>query len=364
LATEEINAEGGILGRAVEIVGEDIDEVEGDLGKVSAALTKLITSKKVDYVTGYMGPHGTQILHELVAEHKIIFLSTGSIDDFHTEQVRDNYDKYKYFFRIIGNETIGFQSLFDSVLTAREITGFNKIGYLISATLVEQMRPLFDRLVEVEGFDLVYEGAYVGNEVDYSSFFAGAEAAGAEMLVSFFAGNDLPIIKEWYDRKSPMVIWGISLLSQSSGFWAMTEGKCEHQSVFALPASIGYPLTSKTVPFYEAYIDRWNEPPTLGAIATYEALRYILVDAIERAGTTETEAIIAALEETDIETVAKQRARFTSNHDILFTEEDMKGMMFQWQANGTRVPVHPKEIMDKAGVTYTYPEWPGPWDGQ
>ncbi|MCJ7614880.1 ABC transporter substrate-binding protein [Candidatus Bathyarchaeota archaeon] len=362
LAAEQINAEGGILERNVEVVGVDTNEDEGDLGKVSAALAKLITYHKVDYITGYMGPGGTRIMEDLAAEHKIIFLSTGSIDDFHTEQVAEDYEKYKYFFRTTANETTGFQSLFDSVLTLREYTGFNKLGYLISATLVDQMRANFDHLVNVEGFDLVYEGAYVGDEVDYSSFFAAAEAAGVEMLVSFFAGNDFAVIKEWYNRQSPLVIWGVSLLSQSSKFWAMTEGKCEHQSVFVFPTSVGYPVTSKTMPFREAYIDRWGEPPTIGATATYDTLRYILPDAIERAGTIETEAVIKALEETEIETTENPRCAFTSNHDMLFKPEDMKGMMFQWQADGTRVPVYPKEIMDEAGATYTYPDWRGPWD--
>jgi hypothetical protein len=35
--------------------------------------------------------------------------------------------------------------------------------------------------------------------------------------------------------------------------------------------------------------------------------------------------------------------------------------MFQWQ-NGELVPVYPKSIMEEAGVTYTFPDWPGPWE--
>ncbi|MEJ2241269.1 MAG: ABC transporter substrate-binding protein [Candidatus Bathyarchaeota archaeon] len=362
LAAEEINAEGGILGRSIEIVEEDTDEADGDMLKVRVALTKLVTSEKVDYLTGNLGPVGTSIMQDISAEHKKIFLSTGSFDNTYTLLVQDNYDKYKYFFRIGANETSAFLSLFDSVLTLREITGFNKLGYLISATLVEQMRPSFNRLVEVDGFELVYEGAWMGDEVDFSSFFAAAEESGTEMMISFFGPNDVAIIKEWYDRKSPMVIWGISLLSQSNEFWAITEGKCEHQSVFVTPSIVGYPITNKTVPFRDAFINRWNENPTFGSSATYEAIRYLLPDAINRAGTFEPEEVIKALEEIDVETPGRQNFRFTSNHDLLLKDDDITGMVFQWQANGTRVPVYPKEIMDEAGVTYTYPDWPGPWD--
>jgi len=36
-------------------------------------------------------------------------------------------------------------------------------------------------------------------------------------------------------------------------------------------------------------------------------------------------------------------------------------LIFQWQ-DRKQVPVVPKEIMEEAGVTYTFPDWAGPWD--
>jgi hypothetical protein len=37
------------------------------------------------------------------------------------------------------------------------------------------------------------------------------------------------------------------------------------------------------------------------------------------------------------------------------------GLGFQWQ-NGELVPMHPKWLMDEAGSSYMFPDWPGPWD--
>jgi hypothetical protein len=34
---------------------------------------------------------------------------------------------------------------------------------------------------------------------------------------------------------------------------------------------------------------------------------------------------------------------------------------FQWQ-DGVLVPVYPIWLMEEAGATYTFPDWPGPWD--
>ena len=51
LAVEEINAEGGILGRQVELIGEDHDG-GGDPVILTNALTKLIASDNVDFIVG------------------------------------------------------------------------------------------------------------------------------------------------------------------------------------------------------------------------------------------------------------------------------------------------------------------------
>jgi len=34
---------------------------------------------------------------------------------------------------------------------------------------------------------------------------------------------------------------------------------------------------------------------------------------------------------------------------------------FQWQ-DGEMVPVYPENIREEAGATFTFPDWPGPWD--
>jgi hypothetical protein len=59
---------------------------------------------------------------------------------------------------------------------------------------------------------------------------------------------------------------------------------------------------------------------------------------------------------------------FSSSHGLMRGEnpsdpdDDYMGvLLFQWQ-NGTLVPIHPSWLMEEAGVTLTFPDWPGPWD--
>jgi hypothetical protein len=124
------------------------------------------------------------------------------------------------------------------------------------------------------------------------------------------------------------------------------------------------------MPFREAYVERWNgEVPSWSGTLIYDFIRFVLPDAIKRAGTTETEAVIKALEKTDVETTTARHFVFTSSHDVFIgmagpNRPDVDYMMvllFQWQ-NGVQVPVYPQEILDEAGATYKYPPWRGPWD--
>ena len=370
LAAEQLNAGGGILGRTVEVIGEDTDwETKPDVKIITSATTRLLSFHEVDFIFSDSGAYSIAV-QNLAAEHKTIMFAANNADEL-TERVLEDYDTYKYFFRINFNKSQGLKGNTDILLLSREKTGFNKVGYLAEDFWTKDHREEFDYVwPEVHGFDLVYKGTFPAGTVDFTSYFAQAEAAGVEILVPLvLLDSGIPLVKEWHDRQSPMLVsGGVLFAAAEPESWEQTGGKCEHVGVSQLPIVAGYNLTSKTLPAREAYISRWGETPGWGAAAYYDAFRFILPDAIERAGTTETEAVIEALEETSVETTATKNFVFTSNHDVMVGEnlndpdaDFMLVMVFQWQ-NGEMVPIYPEKLMDQAGATYTYPDWPGPWD--
>jgi len=375
LAAEEINSEGGILGKELEVLGADTDfESEGDVMKVSSALTRLITYDKVDFVIGQAPGESGLVIQDIISEHEKIFLAVLGSSDSVTQRVIDNYDKYKYFFRVfqMNDTSIGF-GMTDSILLIREITGFNKIGYLAEDSMWNKgVRDALDYLLpNVYDFDLVYQGTFPPHDtIDFSSYFAAAEAAGTEILIPLIIFDGaIPFAKEYYDRQSPMVVYGGALAPVSlEESWDWTDGKCEYMTVFALPITAGYPLTSKTIPTREAYINKWGETPNAQGAAAYDALRFVLREALETVETTETDEVIKTLEKTNIETSLARNFVFTSSHDVMYGEgtndpddDNIITTLFQWQ-NGKLVPIYPKKIMEEAGASYTFPDWPGPWD--
>ncbi len=375
LAAEQINAEGGILGRNLTVIGEDDDSETPtvDIAVATNALTKLITVDKADYV---ISPQAviTQTYQAICAEHKKIYLSVGSSSDNDTQRVLDNYDRYKYFFRVWGtNVTSGIDGMSDSLRILRNYTGFTKVALLVEnfPVAVQFLEGVKQRLLDY-GFDVVYYQTFPPMTADFTSYFAAIEASGAQILSpGAWTQSCFSLVKEYSERQSPFVLWGLIALAATSEFWNLTDGKCEGVSFVGLPIVSGYPLTNKTVPTREAYIQRWGDIPSDVATAAYDAVRFILSDAIRRAGTTETDAVIKALETTDVETSMARRFVFTSSHDVMIgaagpnipSEDYTLVCMFQWQ-NGTQVPVYPQQVMEEAGATYKYPNWPGPWDNK
>ena len=373
LAAEQINAEGGVLGRNLTVIGED-DYSGGDydIASASNALTKLITVDKADYVISDQGIF-EQIYQDICAEHKTILLSVGSASDDDTQRVLDNYDRYKYFFRVMNpNVTSDIDGSFDCLRTLRNYTGFTKVALLIEdLPAFNQIAAGVKNLLIDHNFSVVYYNTFPPGTTDFTSYFSAIEAAETQILNPLVGISSYSLVKEYYDRQSPFVMWGVIGQAERREFWELTEGKCEYTSFVGLPIIAGYPWTNKTLATREAYIQRWGDLPDGYATATYDAVRFILPDAIRRAGTTETQAVIKALEKTDVETSIARRFVFTSSHDVMIgaagpntpSADYYLACMFQWQ-NGTQVPVYPKEIREGAGAIYKYPNWPGPWDNK
>jgi len=370
LAVEEINAEGGILGRQVELISEDHDG-GGDPVILTNALIKLITVDKVDYIVGGASGQTETLVQDTIAQHKIICISALTIPDEITQRVLDDYDTFKYYFSIQFNSTSGKLGMTDSMIHIRELTGFNKIGYLAEdLPWNKETREALDVFLPKNGFELVYKGKFPMGTVDFSSYFAAAEAAGVEvMLPMIVLDGGIPFCKEYYDRQSPMLVFGgVNLLASDPSGWEWTEGKCNHMDFGTVPTTAGYAFTSKTLQTRDAYMDRWGVTITWGAANYYDAIKFILKDAIERAGTIETDAVIEALEETSVETSNARNFVFTESHALMMGTDandpnaDYPIVMgFQWQ-DGVQVPVDPLKIMEEAGASITFPDWPGPWD--
>ena len=156
------------------------------------------------------------------------------------------------------------------------------------------------------------------------------------------------LLKQWYDMKIPALPFGtIIAAAEQPGFWKATEGKGEYCMASVVNAgNAPSNATPWTMRFVEAYQKKYGlEPEGYGTSSSYMAV-YVLKDAIERAGSLNSDAVVAALEKTDLMGVYGRIKFNPKNHQVIPSvdpNEGAVGTIFQWQA-GKRIVVFPPKI--------------------
>jgi len=369
LAVEEINAKGGVnvggVMRPFTVEMMDTRDLEPGVPISEALLVveKLILEKKADFIVG--GPVRSEAAlaaMDLIAKHKkVSMLSTGVLTPKYHALVAENYDKYKYLFRITGEAVwMVTGEIMPCLFDIGKRYGLNNIFIMIQD--VAHARGgggLIAKLCTKEGWTVAGPEIYPTGSTDYSVGLLKAKKAGAQVLLIWMDHPEVGILlKQWYDMQVPALPFGsIVGPGELPGFWEATEGKGAYTLANVVNAgNAPSECTPLTMKFVNAYKKRWGVGPEgYGSSSSYQVV-YTLADAIERAGSIDSDAVVAALEKTDM-TGVYGRIRFDpKSHQVipsLDPAEGAVGTIFQWQ-EGKQVVVFPPKI---ATGTIKLPPW-------
>ncbi len=359
LAVEEINAKGGVnvggVKRPFKVEVIDTRDLEPGVPTSDALLVveKLILEKNADFIVG--GPVRSEAAlaaMDLLSKYKkVSILTTGVLTPAYHKRVEAEYEKFKYCFRISGE--VGWMvtgEFLPCLMDIKAKYGLNKLFIMIQD--VAHARgggDLVAKLASEKGWEVLGKEIYPTGTTDYSVGLMKAKKENAQVILIWM---DMPessiLLKQWYDMKVPALPFGtIISAAEEPGFWKATEGKGEYALASVVNAGNSpSKATPWTMKFVEAYAKRWKvEPEGYGTSSSYMAV-YVLKDAIERAGSLDPNAIIAALEKTDMMGVYGKIKFNPKNHQVIPSvdpNEGAVGTIFQWQA-GKRVVVFPPKI--------------------
>ena len=103
MARDEINKAGGInVGgkkMQVELVRADTNEIQS-VPDATNAVERVITRDKVDFLIGGFRSEAVLAMQEVAMDYKKIFLGVGAAHSKLGVNVEQNYDRYKYWFRV------------------------------------------------------------------------------------------------------------------------------------------------------------------------------------------------------------------------------------------------------------------------
>lgn len=362
LAAEEINAKGGIsvggVKRPIEIVSVDTREHEAGVpvSDALAALEKLITEKKPHAIVS--GAFRSEVLlatMDLIAKYKIPYITNIAMSPKFQEKFREDPEKYKYLFR----NTLTSVDLANYLASLMEFIGkeysFNR-AYIITQDVLwaKGTGQALEKWFQEHGWQVVGFDTYPTGASDFSASLNKARMGQAQVVLPIF---DMPqagiLVKQVRNMKVPALVAGYIGPTTTEDAWEVFQGEIE--GMVNVVYELG-PVPVKAVPksmdFNQNYGKRWGEQLRRklsghGPGPSYDAV-YVVANAIERAGSLDPDAIVKALEQTDMEGVIG-RIRFNKDHQLIYgtdPKEAAVGVAFQWKAAGVRVPVYPSAVAE------------------
>jgi len=367
MAQDEINAAGGIT-----IDGEqyDIKLIKSDSNEMlsptdaAAAMERLITVDEADFVVGGFRTEGVLPMQDVAMDYKTIFLGCGAATFEINTRLAEDFDRYKYWFRVTPFHSKNLVS--NSLMTLGLTGAIMQKGLGIEGPL--KVAVLGEGAQWADGMVAAYEAyvpAMLGMEVvgtwrpsptatDLTAELTAIEASGAHLILTIISGPiGIPYARQLGELEIPAASVGINVEAQKDGFWDATSGYGQYETTLNTFAK-GVAVTEKTVPFFDAFIEKFGETPTYNA-GTYDAI-YLLKEAIERAGTMDADAVVVELEKTDF-TSTGGRIIFTGKdaenpHDVVYGPGYVTGLATQWQ-DGEMKAVWPiLGVGDWEGITY------------
>lgn len=341
IAIDEVNAKGGVLGRKLSyVVADETENPEVGIN----AIKKLTAEEKVDVIVGgyTSGVTLAQLPH--ISAAKTLYLGVGAASPAITAKVKQDYEHYKYIFRV---------GPINAALQARSLVGWIS-GHLIgelglkriaiigeNAKWVQDLVPVLRKGAVEVGADVRLVEFFDTSTSDFSPLLSKIKASDAQFLVVILshASSDV-FAKQWYDARFPIPYGGIDVKSMDGDFFDRVGGKAI--SEIAVNFAVRTPLTTKTVPFFDEFKKRTGRVPVYTAFGTYDAI-HAYAQAIERAKSFDTNAIIKELEKTSLVGVAGQ-IEFDDTHDVKAGGKYLNLLFVQWQSKGERVVLWPKDL--------------------
>jgi len=354
IAADEINAKGGVNGRKIEIVTYDNKSSSADSVR---AFQRAVSEDKVSAVIASYISEVVLALEPWAARLKVPLITPGAASNEITRPVHDDYDKNKYTFHGYLTSAAQAQAVCDA---AKEllVDGLKMKTAAIMSEDAAWTKPLdvgYEECLPKVGLKVTDHIRFSPDTTDFTPIFNKIEAQKPDVIITGISHVGVQPTVQWKNQQVPIPMFGISAQALSPTFWADTNGAADGIPSLAV-ATENVAVTPKTKPFAEAFKKKFGKAPAYTGYTAYDEV-YIIAQAIERAGSTDPDKMVAEMEKTNYEgtigTVKFYGRTDKFTHGLVYGPDAVNGLVFQWQ-NGKQVTVWPKKI---AEGTLKYPSF-------
>ncbi|MGI9335114.1 MAG: ABC transporter substrate-binding protein [Gammaproteobacteria bacterium] len=328
LAVEQINAGGGVLGRPIEIVSRDDQGKPGEAVKIAE---ELFVKDEVSLISGTLFSHVGLALTSYAGEKKRLYLAAEPLADA-LVWAKGN----RYTFRLRPSTYMQAAMLAEDAAkqparrwaTIAPNYAYGKDAVAAFKQVLKAARP------DVEFVGEQWPALF---KIDAGAEVQALEAAKPDGIYNVTFGGDLAkFVREGTTRG----------LFDNRLVVGLLTGEPEYLDPLADEAPegwlvTGYPWyaieTNEHKAFVQSYQKRWNDYPRIGSIVGYNTM-LVIAAAIEKAGSTDTEKLVDAMEGLPVSTPTGDIVMRAIDHQSTMgayvgytTLVDGKGMMKDWR---------------------------------
>ena len=294
LALDEINAKGGVLGRKLEIVYREDGATTGDATRVA---DELVSREGVSLLFGSFLSNVGVAMADFANQKKIVYIAAEPLTDAIT-MAQGN----RYTFRIRPNNTMQVGMLVDQA----KASGAKRWAIVApNYEYGQSAAAAFKRLIQerVPGAQIVAEQYPALGKIEAGPTVSALEQAKPDGVFNVLFGPDLTqFVREGntrglFEGKTVLSLltgepeWLLPLKDEVPAGWTVT----------------GYPWDQITEPKHKAFVDayraKYNDTPRLGSLLGY-VVGYMMQDLLDKAGSTDTDKLLAALDGLESDTIA------------------------------------------------------------
>lgn len=335
LAADAINAQGGLLGRKVQLVYYDDQQSTATAVQL---YQKLITSDKVDLLVGPYQSDLDLAIAPLITRAKMVMPAMdANVEEFN--------GKFPYLLQSITQSPRYMAPVID--LAARE--GYKTLALLVQQTAFPQeLARGIVQSAQAKGISVVFKGTYPASATDFSSLILKAGAAKPDMIIG---ATFLP--------DSEGIVRAAKAANINAKLFAFSVGPAEPEFDTGLGSTannilgttLWFPTlqTAGNAAFVQTFHKKFGRDPDYHAAMAYGTMQS-LAAAVKNAGSLDQAKIRAAYLKLNIQTVA---GHFTLNSNGL--QLGYQAYILQWQ-DGKQVPVWPDSVKT-ADVILPHPAW-------
>src|ERR1700750_992370 len=344
LAADEINAKGGVDGRMIELVTYDNHSSSADSVR---AFQRAVNEDKVHAVISSYISEVVLALMPWASRLKTPLVTPGAASNEIPLGVHKDYDKNKYTFH--GYLTSGSLAL--SVCDAAKDLLVDQKHMKTAVIMSEDAawtKPLdigYEACLAKIALKILDHIRFSPDTTDFTPIFNKIEGSKPDVIITGISHVGVQPTVQWKNQQVPIPMLGISSQATNSTFGKDTNDAANgvlYQGV----SGPGVAVTPKSIPFADGFKAKFGNFPSYAGYTAYDEVYYI-ADAVKRAGSTEADKLVDALEKTDWEGTIGRIQFYGKDdpftHSIKYGKGLITGLMLQWQ-DGKQVPVWPKAV--------------------